>query len=53
MNAMWSSCVQGIQTLDQSRTLRFHETMRETYKALFKLNALQDIHWKSAVERVR
>lgn len=43
MNTMWSSRVQGIQTLDQSRMLRFSEAMRETYKALFKLDAPRDI----------
>lgn len=43
MNTMWSSCVQGIGTLDSSRELRFSDALRTRYQSIFRLDAARDI----------
>ena len=39
MNNMWSTYVQGVRTLYESRRLRFHDLFREQYLPLFGLDA--------------
>ena len=37
MNTLWSTCVQGVGTLYQSRSLRFSDAFREEYRQAFGL----------------
>ena len=39
MNVIWSKYVQGVNTLYDTRKLRFHDMFAEQYKALFDLDA--------------
>ena len=43
MNTIWSTCVQGIGTLYQSRCLRFADLFKEKYITAFDIGARKDI----------
>ena len=43
MNTIWSDCIQGIDTLNLTRALRFSDIFREKYQRAFQIDGRKDI----------